>query len=1323
MNESFRLGIDFGYAYTGIALLNSENKVLDYKVIKHRNDLSGTLEKRRSIRGQRRRKLSKTRRLRDFYALLKGMGIEPRNARPGEKSSWKEKASLGNRLYALAHYRGWDYASLLEMLISWPDEDKSPSQPSIVKEIDNILIQEFKAPVEFKGQKKGRGETEAEYKKSKEDAWEEFNKSSWFKKDQRFSSNALRFICIKDERTCLGELWQIAKEVHALRKKSESNPNAEIENRLAEREGEYGSLLSRLKESSVKKIEEIENWIEERLGLVYESAPLESDMQEQIVLRIMTMLGLRTGERLFEEGKIYRPHRNRHRDEMLGDLQRMMKVACGRMEGSDFQKCLDETFLRLGKSNLNVNKEVLSRQKVEQDWRQSIETVNQRAGEIARRTGSSPEKIKEKWIKASQKIVNRAYRKKRFDNRNNMGKCPAKINDGYRCNRNVPKKHKENIRKLQFEIELRQMNVERHGGDTEKLGEEEVKGIMAKLIFEKKPESKTTRKNLEAIKGFFTNKKGNRYVPPAKDGARGKKEILKDIACGEQSGRAGFCIHHLQEKLQLLKDGETQGEKWKRLHEERILTLRDDAPPSIKQKVQKTVGVVRQMLREQGVSDINNPPIEHVGIETARFDINLLAQDEGKRLKKKLKPKQYQQSAGGDKPSLIEDQGGRCIFCGDLLFADAHIDHLFPKGKRGGNVALNKVVGHSICNINKHKNAVPLSKEVLDLIKERNRKKYDFICLRLETDGRLPQDMLDAPQHTMFGAKLLQGAFVDEFNLTSGEIRKIRAADASYLRQSWFPFMNRQKQALRQRFGFKAEAGKECQIDIKKLKLNQELFSGKLEISKLNKGENWLEIKKKNGKAVILGIPKPAEAGGNQFLIKDNNSNQLVMEVERIVEEERKLLDSFTMKLGQQLKLPLKEIFSKDKSIKELLKSSDVAVQIEFWKNDKNLERDWLKVEDGNLIGTPVAYPRGNRGSYVPRCGMRITNKNTGELLDEVKIKSYIAEKVLRVTVKPAKDDPIIEFHHALDAVVLAADVDWEEMDRLHRDTRERGYHERKRAFEQARKENAPVFDGPMRQDEKGNLLAPERSSSWYIEDKRKQDSPGSSWTDLEPLRTSETSVFQRKPLDNISKKNVKNIQSDEIKKAMSEAWEKIDNMEENEKKKVVNGSGDDQTISQYYFLNLDKRHILSPKKTRSVLCKIGGVGISGGTGLRQMFLHDDQKTRGQHKFKREVPWQEVQVIEYRDSNGREIVRAVRFAPQFYWKDKRKPQYERYEVDQELPREYKVREIFKRGDLVEVAGKNGKWEIIKLEKSAVIRNIEKLETATSAYTKLTKISG
>ena len=44
MNRNLRLGVDFGYKYTGIALLDSNNKVLDAKVLEHRLKISDKLQ-------------------------------------------------------------------------------------------------------------------------------------------------------------------------------------------------------------------------------------------------------------------------------------------------------------------------------------------------------------------------------------------------------------------------------------------------------------------------------------------------------------------------------------------------------------------------------------------------------------------------------------------------------------------------------------------------------------------------------------------------------------------------------------------------------------------------------------------------------------------------------------------------------------------------------------------------------------------------------------------------------------------------------------------------------------------------------------------------------------------------------------------------------------------------------------------------------------------------------------------------------------------------------------------------------------------------------
>lgn len=1297
----YRLGIDFGYAYTGIALLDSKNKVLDYKVLKHRNDISDTLQTRRSNRAQRRRKLSKIRRLRDFYALLKGMELEPKNAKPGQKPTEREKASLSNRLYALAHYRGWDYAGLLDMLIT-TNQDKPPACPPLVKKVDKILIQEFDAPVTFneKGRKKYKNESSGNYEKARQQAKNEFdqkksNKDSKHNQTERFSPDAISFVKIKT--SCLGELYEKAKQIHELQKKLEKDPT--IEEKISQLEECYRQLELQLQKAN---LDDIKEWLKQRLKLIYNR---KHNKQEEIITRIMTLLGLQTAEELFEQGKSYRPHRNRHRSEMLSDLKKMMEIGCG-LNNNAFQDCLNDTFRRLEKSNFNKKKPTLSKQEIEKDWRKQIEAVNQRASAIAGKTNSSSKKIKNKWIKSAEKILNREYRKKRFDNRNNMGKCPALNNEQKRCGLNVPTKHKEHIRKLQFEIELRQINIQRADSTKEKLKENEIEEIMSRLVFERKPTPENQTNNRETINQFFTNKTGGRYIPPAKHEARGKKDILKDIVCGDQAGRAGFCINHLKQKLQLLKDNTTQSKEWANLHTERIWTLKENAPPSIRQKVQKTVGIVRKMLKNQGISNTNNPLIEHIGIETARFDINRLAQGEGKKLKKKLKPKQYQEPLGGDKDSLVEDQDNRCLFCGDFLSSDTHTDHLFPKSKGGGNTALNKVAAHAVCNINKHRHTIPLNSMALDSIKRKNPEKYEFIKKRLESDFRLPEDMLAVPQHTMFGAKLLKGAFINELNLPKDKFKSIRPQDVSYLRSHWFPHLHRQKKALRSRAAFKTKADEEYNLDCKKLKLDKDLFDKELSIFRINKGENWLKIENKEK---IIGIPKKTDTGLNKFALRDNKNTKLVMEAEKTApgENKKKVIYRTVRERDKKLEISFKDMFSTNKRIKDQLQKSHVIIKVDFRKKDRESGNDWLKVAGDKFVGLLDTSFRENGASYIPWCNVKIINKNTEEEIDQIKIKTLIAEKHLSLIVEPSKDDPIRDFHHALDAVVLAANVDWEAIIRLNKNVRERSFPERMKILKQARDNNAPSFPD-LKKDEQGNPLAPELSPRWYIEDKQNQRKLEFSKTDTQALRTRENSVFQRMPLEKIEEKNIKNIQSGEVKKAMRDAWEKIKNMDESKKKIFIN---ENQKVSQSYFLTLGPDHILNPRNTRSVLCKVKCT-------LPELWQRKDEKTKGSHNFKRTVAWQEVRRIKFKNNEGKEETGHIRFAHSFYWKDKSRPNHKRNETDKELPDKYEVVKTFKAGETVQITGKNGKWKISKLGKSATLKNIETLKETSSTYSKL-----
>ena len=1315
--SKFRLGIDFGYAYTGMALLDSANKVLDFKVLKHRTDVSKILEGRRSNRSKRRRTLSKIKRLRDFYALLKGMGIEPKNTEPGGHVTEREKASLGNRLYALAHYRGWDYASLLDQLIIY-QEDEAPICPSIVKDIDKMLIQEFQADCIFneKGRKKYKQESDKDYTKAQAEAKREFDKKNREKTidGQKFSDKTIPFVQIKT--TCLDELYEKANYFHQLRKKAAKDPS--FEEQLAKAETDYEELRSKLENA---KQEKIESWIKERLQKVYQGKV--SKDQDKIILQIMTKLGLQIGEKLFEEGKIYRPHRNRHREKMLIDLENLMHIACGLKNKEIFDTELDNTFKRLEKSQFNRKKTILSTQDIKKDWEEQIALVHQRAMKIAKSAQTlSPKQIKEGWIKSAKKILNREYRKKRFENRNSMGKCPALTEKEIRCGKNVPKKQKEEIRRLQFEIELRQMNIQRENKEEEKLSPQEVEELISQLTFKNQLNREIKQKNRTAINNFFTDKKGNRYVPPAKNEARGKKDILKDIAFGEQAGRVGFCASHLKERLELIKKGETKSKAWSRLHEERVLNLKDDAPPSVRQKVQKTVNLIKKMLKDLGV---DASQIEHIGIETARFDINSLAQAEGKKLKKK--PKRYQESVGGDKASLKEDQEHLCIFCGEELYIDAHIDHLFPKAKGGGNIALNKVVGHAVCNINKGKSQVSLDLRVLDYIKNKNPKKYKFIQKRLGSKGRLPEDMLRAPQHTMFGSKLLKGALMESFSLpvdiANSLFPTIIGQDVNYLRRFYFPLMHKQKSSIRRNTTNKVKIGEQFNLELSKLKLEPDLFPSdedkNLSLCRIdNKGENWLSLKESK----IEGSPNTEDTGFNRFVLRNENSNSFILKaIKSNKDKKTKPIYKKLFKLNQEIKICLKDFLSSDKSLTKQLKDPNVNIELEFRRQDK--ERDWLKIKDEELVGLPEIDYRENNSSYIPWATLKIVNKKSNKTVEEIKIQTTISEKVIPITVEPEKDDPIRDFHHALDAVILAGKVDWDMIARLNKDIRERTYNERRKLCKQARSENAPKFDklkNPalfIRKDNEGNQLAPKKSIAWYIKDKQNQRKTKFSKTDTEPLRIIQDKVMKKEPLEKITKENIKNIQSTKIRTALEKEWEKLSHLSQDEKKLYTGGSNKKQTILQSWFLRLPKDHILHPKNTRSVLCNKGGVGP------KQMYIREDQKTGGKHYFKRVVSWDEVWIIEY-NKNGKQKIEAFRVASKFYWKDKSSshPSFDRNETDKSFPKKYKILYKIKSSDTVKIKNRPGEWKITKFGDRATLKHTKTEEQTSSTYLNLKVVS-
>ena len=994
-----RIGIDFGYKFSGIALLDDNNEVSDYRILEHRTDLSDTLTQRRQLRAMRRRNNSKRRRLRDFYALLKGMGLTPANSRPGETMTLADRMRIGNRLYALAHYRGWDYAELSEQLVILND-DKAPQLPPVVKKIDNFLLLEYRAPACFAPQKskKKKSESEDSYKRAQriaDDAAAARNKSA----DSEITKEQLRFIEL--QRPFLGELYRLEKELHDQGKKADKAKTDEQIGNLQEQI----ALLQDECDNVYRKIsggkDHIEEWLRERLKVVYDGK--EPPQSEDIINRVMVELGLKTAEELFDRGKIYRPHRNRHRDEMISELQKLMRHACGEEDGAD------GVFLEHYRKTMKKckPKDAPPRDVFWACWQDDIKRAQARAKEIADQRSAAenrpitPQDVVKRWVKTAEGIVKHEYRKKRFENRK-IGKCPARC-DGEKCGNNLPRKSRTDIRRLQCEIELRNMNIvdATVDGKSRKMTEEEIAKVLSGLRLHKQKLSPDDKVHNRAVV------KREIKTPPVKNDARGKKESLGDIVGGEQNGRTALCVVHLQEKLRILKEGIDRNiDAWNSMHEERILDLLD-APPSIRQKAERVVREVRKMLRQQP-----NAEVAHIGLETARFDISALAQAEGK----KMKAAQYQKSRSPrDKVGLAAEQGNLCFLCGKPLGRNIHVDHLRPRNRGGSNVRLNLVAMHDYCNINKGKYDSPVNPQALEALLKKNPRKYEAVQKALDKSLFLPK--LKAPQHTMFGAKILKGALMNALNISREKAGDIicrpRAADIAFFRRRWFEFMDRQKSAIRaKKWDIKIIAGESTEVDLSEY-LSKYLFDN--QTLRVDGGGGLVRL---TGDKLHIDT-QAIHAGVRGFFI--------------VADNERVELTAHAYEDDNAIKLPQKK--SVKGEVGKMLHINLCDICPAEWRDfAPSVHSDWLTLSEDKktLSGVPV-LTEGRRGPYVvwPKV---FDDKDEHRCVDlRVQTARRLSIKIMRLNMKimPPKTDGIHLFHHALDAAIMAANVDWDKVMRL----------------------------------------------------------------------------------------------------------------------------------------------------------------------------------------------------------------------------------------------------------------------------------------------------
>ena len=1231
-----RIGIDFGFGFTGVALLDDDSRVLERAAATHRTrtaDISQALQERRANRAMRRRVRSRRKRLRDFRALLKEMGFPPVLPAPDEEA----KARPGNRLYAVAHWRGWDYAELAELLMEQPDDDAPPRPARMVREIDDFLKEQEIFPVPASRLKRGRppkpARRESRDSKSFRDrqgAWEQAGKA--LENGDRPGADLLRWAEL--EISCLGGLAEAVCAARDAAERADANPDDDDLLAAAERaRDESDSLRETLNGDDPEKISA---WIEKRLDLVFGEIP--KDRRGDLLREIMVRLGLADGREPHRAGKLYAPGRNRHRAKALDELREKLRKAL-------------------------------------------------------RDAGRGDEY--EKWKSRAEKIL-RDQRPKRVDNRK-PGKCRAlDAETGGRCKCNVPRRDHPEIRRILFETAARQMKIRPDGAaEFRELDDGEFHDLLACADFEK------GEVNGEKWRDFF-----KRFpTPPAKrdedgEALRTMRDQLRDIVRSGGKGRTALCRTHMAEKLQLLKDGQTESDRWQEISGERVLS-RADAKPSLLHRADKICAEVRRMLAAAGFPDPRQAPLAHVGVESARFDIAALSAAEGRKMKK-MKKSAYGKKRGRSRHAMARAQGDLCVFCGETLGADVTVDHVFARARRGGDAHKNRAAMCAACNTQKWKlGEVKLNPDALRALAENDPTKAEFLQALARGGEKIASEAnLAAAQATMFGAKIIRGMLAEMLigDLSRPEnakrMREIfpvqRAADLARVREKWFPAVNRQKRALRARVR------------------DDEKNSGDAVV--LQVGDDPKEIpgvlqNPDRPKPACLSVPAPGRlkitpAPGSEcvetvWLERDDSRTLKILP-----SASRAKRGPWTFAAAGECEINLRE-----QKIRGKLAAVDDEADPEKW---------------------PFAVL--SRGDGI----LRIRADSPGEC------KLRFSGWPLRIVVRPAKDDPVRKYHHAVDAVVAAARVDWAKIARMARDAGERG-ERANAAFAQAIQNARPL-------DRNGkpfpDAAPPPEQNEWLLEDSISESGTKRSKTKREPWGIWKNPddpdapiLVQRCRLDRLTRGDLKKITpaADEIRRALESAWAEIDSLPEEQREKFVTvvgtGPNKKECIAAEWFLQKRREawaqvNALPPeRRAQAVRVRTenrGGDDERQTEFIREKWFREDWENRAVlfldplrvrsvplqvganprspfavrrrgvlHRFNRVEHWGEV--VLWKNPDG--TLDCVRRRPPFYRnRDNREWETEKRDgewVEKKPPQDAEEIARFKRGDTVRIEGIEG----------------------------------
>jgi len=268
----------------------------------------------------------------------------------------------------------------------------------------------------------------------------------------------------------------------------------------------------------------------------------------------------------------------------------------------------------------------------------------------------------EEHIRKVEKIFNKQYRPKRFNNRI-ITKCKV---EG--CDKNTPLR--KNVRDLLIENIVRSFPIQ-----------SEAKNLIKSALLESRKED---------VNALFKRYKINTHI----------REQLRDIAYNEKlPGRTVFCKKHIPEHTEHTKE------------ERKVFRI----APSLRTKIENVIKVINEDI-------CPSYKFGKVVMESNNFDIEVKSQGKSKISDATNEPNDNQEAEiidRGNKKTrfekLIEETGGKCIYCGTSIGThNAEEDHIYPKSKGGLTILANLVASCKKCNGDK-KGRTPLESGLLPL--------------------------------------------------------------------------------------------------------------------------------------------------------------------------------------------------------------------------------------------------------------------------------------------------------------------------------------------------------------------------------------------------------------------------------------------------------------------------------------------------------------------------------------------------------------------------------------------------------------------------------